>query len=514
MLSLQRRPAVSATALLVALGATVAASSAQAAVTAQAVWDELKSNMDLSAEGGVTVGSEDLAGGVLTVTDLAFSSTGEQGTTVSGTIPQITFTENGDGTVAVAMTEEVPITVTSPADPATGSPATDVALTIRQTGATTTVSGDPGALTYDVAASRYAVELDRLAQDGAEVPVEGTLAFNDVAGTTTTTTTGEAKSSVAAYQAGSMDVLVDAANPEDGSRFNLSGQVQTIALNADTTMPLDAAESPGASLMNGMAGTGGYSTGPGRYSFEFEATDAAGPASGTVATGGGEVTFDVGAEAMGYDASARGLQVDVTWAGLPPISVSLAEYGVNALIPTAKTDAPAPWAVGVNLSDLAINEEVWALFDPQGLLAHDPATVIMQLSGTATLLFDLFDPAQQQAMAAAPAPAEVNSVSLDDLNLSVGGAQVTGTGSFTLDNTDTTTFPGIPRPEGVAEFQLNGVNALIDDLVAMGLLPQEQVMGARMVLGLLTVPAGDDQLTSRIEVTADGQLLANGQRLQ
>jgi len=72
----------------------------------------------------------------------------------------------------------------------------------------------------------------------------------------------------------------------------------------------------------------------------------------------------------------------------------------------------------------------------------------------------------------------------------------------------------MPKPTGSAEFQLNGVNGLIDDLVAMGLLPQEQVMGARMFLGLLTVPAGDDQLTSRIEVTADGQLLANGQRLQ
>jgi hypothetical protein len=34
------------------------------------------------------------------------------------------------------------------------------------------------------------------------------------------------------------------------------------------------------------------------------------------------------------------------------------------------------------------------------------------------------------------------------------------------------------------------------------------------MLGMFTTAVGDDQLTSRIEVTPDGALLANGQRLQ
>jgi hypothetical protein len=111
-------------------------------------------------------------------------------------------------------------------------------------------------------------------------------------------------------------------------------------------------------------------------------------------------------------------------------------------------------------------------------------------------------------------PVEVNSVNLGDLTIAFGGAEVTGTGAFTLDNTDTTTFAGMPKPTGAVDLQLNGVNGLIDALVSMGLLPEEQVMGARMMLGMFTTSVGDDQLTSRIEVTADGQLLANGQRLQ
>jgi hypothetical protein len=39
-------------------------------------------------------------------------------------------------------------------------------------------------------------------------------------------------------------------------------------------------------------------------------------------------------------------------------------------------------------------------------------------------------------------------------------------------------------------------------------------MGARMMMGLFAVPAGDDVLTSVIEVNEQGHVLANGQRLK
>jgi hypothetical protein len=35
-----------------------------------------------------------------------------------------------------------------------------------------------------------------------------------------------------------------------------------------------------------------------------------------------------------------------------------------------------------------------------------------------------------------------------------------------------------------------------------------------MMLGLFTVPTGDDQLSTVVEVNAKGEVLANGQRLQ
>jgi hypothetical protein len=511
-MAFRTRMAASGAALLVALGAALPAA---AAVTAQQVWDDWKAQMASSGSMTMTTGSESYAGGVLTVTDLALHSEDETGTVMDATLPSLTFTENADGTVAVATAETVPITVSSPADEAAGTTSSMIALEVRQAGATVTVSGEPGALAYDFAASRTGVAVTSVMEDGAAVPVEAQVTLNGLSGTATSTT-GEMREMGYQAQAASVDVLVDATSPEDGTHVTFSGQVADLGLTADLAMPTVMPTSPEELLMAGLDGSGGYTFGAGNYLFEVT-SPTAGATNGTLTSGGGEVSFNLSRAAMGYDATVSGVALEATSASMPfPISVSLAEYGINVLIPAQKSDTPQDWALGVNLTDLAVNEEIWSMIDPGAMFAHDPATLIVDLSGTATLLFDLFDPAQQAAMEAAPVPGELNSIALNDLNVSIGGAQVTGTGAFTLDNTDTTTFPGMPKPTGSADLQLTGINTLIDNLVAMGLLPQEQVMGARMMLGLLTVPVAgqEDAATSHIEVTADGQLLANGQRLQ
>lgn len=46
-------------------------------------------------------------------------------------------------------------------------------------------------------------------------------------------------------------------------------------------------------------------------------------------------------------------------------------------------------------------------------------------------------------------------------------------------------------------------------------MPEDEALGARMMLGMFTTPAeGSDVLTSEIEVKKTGEVLANGQRLQ
>lgn len=503
------RPAVSATALLLAL----AASPAFAQVTAQEVWDDWQAQMSVYGEGGVTVGSEMYEGGVLTVTDLGFTVAGEDGSTASGTLAELVLSENGDGTVSVTMSEEYPITIVTPANPETGSAESEVQLALRQTGMTTTVSGTPGALTYDIAADRYAVELDSLVEGGVAVPAAMQLAFNDVSGNYTSTE-GAMREIAYDLAAASMDILLDVPNPEDGSQVMLSGKVDGVATQATMSVPLDAAADPEAMMMNGLAVEGGYTTEGGSYLFEVM-NPASGPSSGTITSGGSSLDFAVDSESIFYSSLASGVAMEITSAMMPmPVAISLEELGANLEMPMSRTDAPAPWAFGVNLSGLAIDEQIWAMFDPQALLARDPATVYLDLTGTATLLADLMDPAQAEAMAASPVPGQIDSVSIDGLEVTFGGASVTGTGAVTLDNTDLTTVPGMPKPTGAIDLELSGVNGLIDALVTIGLIPEDQAMVPRMMLGAFTTATGDDQATSRIEFTADGQILANGQRIQ
>ncbi|MBV6637329.1 MAG: hypothetical protein KI788_15675, partial [Mameliella sp.] len=95
------------------------------------------------------------------------------------------------------------------------------------------------------------------------------------------------------------------------------------------------------------------------------------------------------------------------------------------------------------------------------------------------------------------------------------GAMVKGSGAFTFDNSDLQTFGGVPRPEGKLDVSIAGANGLVDSLISMGLLPEEDAMGFRMMMSMFTVPGEDpDTATSTIEINAEGHVLANGQRIQ
>ena len=105
-------------------------------------------------------------------------------------------------------------------------------------------------------------------------------------------------------------------------------------------------------------------------------------------------------------------------------------------------------------------------------------------------------------------------MAINDLTVKIAGAEVMGTGAFTFDNTDMTTIPGMPRPEGSLELNINGVNGLLDKLVGMGLIPEDQAMMPRMMMGMFATVVGEDQLTSKIEIDAAGGIFANGQQIQ
>ena len=491
----------------VSLIAIAAATAASAQVSAQEVWDSWKANLGTYGSEGVTIGAETYAGGVLTVSDIVVSFA-DPSATFGATIGSLVFTEQVDGTVSITMSEEVPITITAAATDETEEMSID--LWLRQQDLEMVVGGTVDAMTYDVSATRYSVNLDNVS-DGSATG-SGSLVLNNLSGTYSVTLSDM---QVVEYDlaASSLDLGMNLDDPDESVVFGMKGSIADITSTASFVLPLPENTTPDTILMDGLTGKGSYSLG--ETSIAFEMTADGNPVSGTAKAAGSALTAEVSADSLAYSSNTSGLSVEASSPALPfPINVSFSEYGMNFAMPLAATKEPVDFAFGINLTDLTVNEEIWAMADPGAVLPHDPATLILDLTGTARLFFDLADPAQAAALADTDVPGEVHSVSLNNLTISAIGAGVRGNGAFTFDNSDITTIPGVPRPEGKLELSATGLNGLMDNLVTMGLLPEEQVMGARMMLGLFTVPTGDDQLTTTIEVNAEGQILANGQRLQ
>jgi hypothetical protein len=235
------------------------------------------------------------------------------------------------------------------------------------------------------------------------------------------------------------------------------------------------------------------------------------------ASQGGSISFDMSDAGLTYDVRQNQTELNISGSDIPfPLALSMAETGFKLMVPVTKSDEEQDFGLAVFLRDFDVPEVLWGMVDPTGALPHDPATIAIDLAGKAKLAFDMFDPASMEAIDNGElAPGELNALSVNALEVSVAGAELTGTGDFTFNNDDLETYDGMPAPSGEANLKLVGANTLLDTLISMGLVSDSDAMGARMMMGLLAVPGdGEDTLTSKIELTEDGQIKANGQRIK
>ena len=502
------------------LGATVAATallaggSAVADVTAQQVWDMYKKDIELYGEGAVTHGEEAFEGGVLTVPDLAIH-TSSPDSTVDVDFGDLVFTETGDGSVSVTMPAEFPMVISPGTDSDSAGEAT---IMIRPGDFSMLVSGTEAEMVFDIDAPRYQVELVEATDEGRPVEAEASVTLNGGTGTVTMRE-GDPRQIEYDMAVRSIDILLDGTAPEgEEGTFFFSGQIADLAIDAAITMPqginLNAPPEEMATMFqDGLAFSGGYAFGRSSYMFNF--SDGTDNAEGTATAASGELRGGLSADRMSYDSRVTDLALNVTGNQLPfPIELSAAEYGIGLDTPLASTEEPVPFGASLNIVELALNDMIWAMVDPGGQLPHDPMTALIAVNGTGRLFYDVLDPADEAAMAEAPVPGELYSLDLTELNIELAGAALTGEGDFTFDNTDTTTYPGMPRPNGQVRLQLEGGNSLLDTLVEMGMVPDEAAMQARLMMGMFARVTGEDQLETTVEVNDEGHLIVNGQRLQ
>ncbi|MEP3296361.1 MAG: DUF2125 domain-containing protein [Pseudoruegeria sp.] len=488
------------------------ANVALADLTAEQVWAQWQDVMNASGY-EVNVGNADLNGGTLTLTDIGVSMMLEPEGSMIVSLPEVTFQENGDGTVNVIVPPSYPMNMNVFEDDET----VDISMTVSQDGLSLTVSGDENDSTYDYEAAQVALSVDEVKIEEETLSNLGVMSLSGLKGTYSLTS-GDTFGYSTSATADGLSVEIDITAPEETLVLKATASATDLKSTTDATLPMGIDPQDTAAYMaEGFAvdATGSY----GAITFNVTGDDD----GSTFATNGkatnGTFNFNVSENGMGYGGSMMDIIMAVSGSDipLPSIDVTMGEYVFNLLMPIAKSDEPEDFALTTKIVDLGVSDMIWGLVDPVGALPHDPATLIVELAGKGNWNFDIMnvDPENPETLPMGEMPGEVHSLELKELQLKAAGADLTGTGAFTFDNSDLTTFPGMPRPEGQIDLQLLGANGLIDTLVDMGMLPQEQAMGARMMMGLFARPGeGDDSLVSTIEVNEEGAVLANGQRLR
>lgn len=502
----------SSTALAICLGT----SAAYADVTAADVWNNWRDYM--SDMGYEVTGTESQSGDTLTVSDVRMKidmSTDEDTMNAVMTMDSLTFTEVGDGSVSI----QIPATsvITLDGKPEDDKPF-DLTIDYVQDGLDMVVTGDPDDLTYTYSADSLVMKLAKLTIDGKPVGPEvarAEVSLADLSGVSRILQ-GDLRNINQTMTTGPVTYDMAFASPDDDGSATINGSVESMSFTGGGDIPtVDDPSDVNAMIDAGFGFEGEFTYGNGKTDVKFDGPDGGGNVNSS--STGGALTVAMSEDGLSYSGSQSGLAIKALMSQMPiPIDLNMENMAFGLMIPVQKSDKEQDFGLKLAFEGFTMSDVLWGMFDPQAQLPRDPATVAVDLEGKATLLVNFMDPQEAAAMeTSGEAPGELNALDINDITVEAAGAALNGSGAFTFDNTDTTTFDGMPKPTGSLDLTLVGGNGLIDKLVAMGLLPEEQAMGARMMMGLFAVPGdGEDSLKSKLEINEDGHVLANGQRLK
>lgn len=495
------------------LAYAMATQGAFADLTARDVWSDWRNY--ITGLGYEVSGTDMMSGNTLTVSDFAMNmAMPEDAGTVYFSAPELVFTENGDGTVSVTFPPVLPLRFEATEDGETVSGV----ISITQTDSALVISGSPEDMTYDYTAAAAALALTSLVVDGEAVPPEvGHLTMNmaNVA-SRTRMLIGEIREYTQTMSAATLAYDVAFRDPDSDDMGSFTGALTGVSSQGSGRIPmnLDMDDFP-AMIAAGFAVDAGFAYETGSTNMAVKDDEEDMTLVGSSQGGAFGVSMDAGR--IGYSIAQTSPKIAVTSGELPfPVEIALAKYGFSIDMPVAKSDKLQPFAFGLNMADFTMSDMLWSMVDPAAVMPRDPATITVEAAGKVKLLVDLMDPEAVDRMDDMETPpAELHALSIPNLVVSMIGSSVTGNGDFTFDNSDLMSFDGIPAPRGIANLRIVGANALIDRLIQMGMLPEDQAMGMRMMLGMFAVPGdGPDTLNSTIEFNDQGQILANGQRIK
>lgn len=414
----------------------------------------------------------------------------------------------GDGTVGVVYPDETPIVMSLNE----AGEDVKIAMSLRIDALDQVISGTPEAMVATYSAALLDLTVDSILVDGEDIPgLDIAASFAGLNGIAEILTDDDVTTIL---QSGGIETLSMRAmglDPESGDPFAFETSVTALEVDARTTLPDgDFSEDPRGLFAGGFELEGSYGLQAAEATANFVDDDA--PGTLQLSSGPGTVTQNIDADALAYTGALQDVSLQLVGGELPvPVDAAFGEISYGLDLPLAAAEEEQPFAVNLKLSDLTLSELIWGMFDPGQILPRDPASLVLDVTGLGTIFTDLMSLDDTLT----DMPAELNALTLQALQFNAAGASVSGSGDFVFDNTDYETFEGFPRPEGEINVTIEGINSLMDNLVKMGLLPENQAMAARMAMSAFARPGdADDSLVSKIEVNDNGHVLANGQRIR
>ena len=480
-------------------------------ITPDEVWESWKAQ---TVGTGVTLSmdSEARNGSSVEVKGLRSTFADGSGGQIITRIDSLILSDRGDGTVEVKTSETWPLYwVEAGAD----ADKPKVEVKISQPGAVVIASGTVAATKYDFTAPKLQIELVRsLDDEGQPEPVQLSGTISDLVGDYLVSARPDGgfglESSIT-----SGAIALRGNGTAEGEKFNLAFDLAGISGKSSGVL-IDPAlmEDMAQAIAAGFEIASTTETGP--MSFAVELDEAGKVSTVTGKLEGGKFHTNINKERFDYGLSllAGEFAGNLPEAGVSSGDVSFSEMTFGFDLPVGVSEIATDFAALVRLSDLKLSESLWQGFDPAGQLGREPITAVLDLTGKGAWLTDVFAGSSLGGMTEAPdMPMRLEALNLAQLLLKLTGAEVNANGALTFDNGDLETFGGVPAPTGKITVNLSGISALLDKLVAFGVIDASDLTGVRMGLAMFTRPgAGPDQLISEIEFRNKG-LFVNGQQI-
>lgn len=469
--------------------------TAHAALTVDQVWADLQA---AAVAGGMTItaATEVPGDGELTLNGVSIAPAGEA---AIATISDVSIVEQDDGSVAF-FPGEIKVQNSGPGT-----------VVITHEALSISAFEDAGGLGYGIDADSLKAVVNVVEGDSS---FDGTFDMVALAGRYT-------RGLEALGVEMSVDRLLYAINQKDpalGIDGAQTSDTEDLALSGEITLP------EGLDLMSLQDSAGFIAAVRGGLGLDFEATQGVSkgdiadsnpmmPMSLAFSSEPGTTTVVANKDVFDVATSVEGMALTLRPPMTPaPVNATTDAFVFGFGMPLVTGETAGDYGFELKLENLVFDEAAWGMIDPDAVLERGPLDVALDLGGTAKI--DVLDLMASAETGTAPTTTpEVQSLDIRTLAIKALGATATGSGAFTFDNS-MVAMGGPPLPVGTADVRLEGGNKVIDALIKLGVMTEEDAMGARMMMAMFGQSAGDDVLTSKIEAREGGSIFVNGQQIQ